>query len=316
MKLFEEFFSGHKDLLPVFRSFDSKWNLGLIKKLEKETNRTAFEAMITEIHYALFFEQYCSEIHYEYKAFANSDLTPDWTIIINDQTVILEVVRLNAAADEQCFLDFNGLLFEELEKIKKSCYLKLDYDFDNIDKASFDLHAFGGEVDNWLAGNLVLYESRTFSNGITLDVIGGNTKINHVCVYGPFRGIKFKPLRLTGQKSRLLQKVKKYSALTHSNKLPFIIGLYFDFHSWFEPEELNTVLYGHDVIIGWNQPETDWYSHHDLSNAMYYTNEDMQRDVSGILLRQNNTFSYFHNYYFRNLLNKDNSELLKQIQHK
>jgi hypothetical protein len=122
--------------------------------------------------------------------------------------------------------------------------------------------------------------------------------------------ITIKPEKLYGNKGALVNKAEKYGTFVATENKPFLICLYFDFVSGHDALDLYHCLYGHsaefggDIGYGEYTVGTTFYY---LVDALYYSNEQMKKNVSGVLLRTNkNEFIYFHNFYFGNRLNYEN----------
>lgn len=84
-----------------------------------------------------------------------------------------------------------------------------------------------------------------------------------------------------------------------------------DFHSWFKKEDLYSTVYG---LSAEHEAKINYFSH-DIENALFYSDKEVMTNVSGILLRQNDEFTYYHNYSKSNRLNMDNINLLLKWQH-
>ncbi|NIJ51709.1 hypothetical protein [Dyadobacter arcticus] len=98
MDLVNEFFAERAQLYDVIVEFDKKHKQSLIKKLTSEKKKGDFLSLITEINFGLFFDQFCTKIEYDKKI---GGQTPDWTLDVNGQTVLAEVMRLNASQSDQ-----------------------------------------------------------------------------------------------------------------------------------------------------------------------------------------------------------------------
>lgn len=138
-------------------------------------------------------------------------------------------------------------------------------------------------------------------------------------VMGGFHSITIKAHKLYGENGSIALKAKKYGPLVDSEDKPFIICLYLDFISGHDDLDLYHCLYGSPAEFGESFPYKEYYPNaqfHDLTKALYYSNEQMKKSVSGILLRTNsNHFIYFHNFSSNNKLNKENINWFMNLQH-
>ncbi len=118
-----------------------------------------------------------------------------------------------------------------------------------------------------------------------------------ILVIGGSHSITIKPEKLYGENGSLSCKAKRYGPLVDTANRPFIICVYFDSVSGHDALDLYDCLYGH---LG-----------------LYYTNEQMKKNVSGVFLRNNsNDYIYFHNFSLQNRLNNDNINWLCALQYK
>lgn len=139
-----------------------------------------------------------------------------------------------------------------------------------------------------------------------------------VPVFGTTHIIHQQPLKLTGENGAIAVKSEKYGPLAEANNYPFIICLYFDFISGQDKLELFTCLYGRSCEFGGRIAHPDFplgTRFHDLTDAMFYDHEQTRKNVSGILLKTENEFIYFHNYSPYNRLSEANVNWLQSFAH-
>ena len=84
-----------------------------------------------------------------------------------------------------------------------------------------------------------------------------------------------------------------------------------DFHTWFRKDDLYNTLYG---LSAEHEARINYFSHN-IEKALFYSNRELMNNVSGILLRQGDEFTYYHNYSKSNKLNGDNQNLFLKWQH-
>ena len=84
-----------------------------------------------------------------------------------------------------------------------------------------------------------------------------------------------------------------------------------DPHTWFRKDDLYQVMYGSSTE---HIDPVKRYSGL-IENALYYSSERVMARVSGVLLRQNDEYTYYHNYSLNNKLNIENKEVLLEWQH-
>jgi hypothetical protein len=102
MGYLEEFFKNRDNLYNSFKSFDTKHGLGILNQLSKQKTESKFLSLVTEINFGMFLTQFSDSISYE---MSFDKITPDWTIEMNNQKIIAEVVRLNPSAKVKAHLD-------------------------------------------------------------------------------------------------------------------------------------------------------------------------------------------------------------------
>ena len=93
----EQYFIDRPVFLQEIKELERNRNLNLLHKLYKDRNEINFYSWLSEMRFGLYFEKICIEIKHEYP-FDNK--TPDWTIRINNQEIIAEVLRLNTNEQE------------------------------------------------------------------------------------------------------------------------------------------------------------------------------------------------------------------------
>lgn len=55
--MFNQFFKDKVDLYNRILSFDSRWNMKILEKLQKESNKLNFLSIISELNFAFFFDR-------------------------------------------------------------------------------------------------------------------------------------------------------------------------------------------------------------------------------------------------------------------
>ncbi len=137
-------------------------------------------------------------------------------------------------------------------------------------------------------------------------------------VVSGFNSITWKPDKLNGKNSSLSVKANKYGPLVEENSKPIILCIYLDFISGLDNLDLSHSLYGSPAEFVGDFAFQEYFPRavfHDLSNALFYCNHQMRRNVSGVLLRNNDgSFAYYHNFSFSNKLNADNVKYFLSMQ--
>lgn len=138
-----------------------------------------------------------------------------------------------------------------------------------------------------------------------------------VPVMGTFHRIIPQPLKLSGNSGAIAEKAEKYGPLVEAEGYPLIICLYFDFVSGQDKLDLYNCLYGHSVEFGGYVPHPDFplgTIYHSLEGAMFYDNQQVKNNVSGVLLRTESSYLYFDNPNPQNRLNEANKGWLGAFQ--
>lgn len=308
MAIFDYFFDQKNELLSAIISLDGKHNLELIKKLKKETVESQFLSLVTEVNFGLFLDQFCSSLKYGIR---HGNQTPDWTLEMNNQSLIAEVLRLNPAECDNQNLRFSDTFANSVREIQIGCILSLDYEAEEIKNEIFDYHWCRKEIEKWLLTTPQQNDFITLLDTITVELLYFDETLEHVCVYVRGGRINFDYRRLTAENSPLVTKAKKYKSLIAKKNIPYLVCIYMDFHTWFKKGDLYNGLYG----LSCEHHEDPIYYSHTIENALYYSQDRIMNDVSGVLLRQNDEHTYFHNFYSANKLNQENKSVLMQWQH-
>jgi hypothetical protein len=305
--LIESFFDGREALLEQIRTFERNHKLRLIDRLKAAYNEVHFHSTITEIHFGIFFSQIATSIKYESSI---ENKSPDWIFTSNGQTILAEVVRLNPSSTDKKELDFDDKLMDILQTIRIGCLLYFDYDDNDLVRSEIDFIECKRELELWLSVSRQVGETTVICNSIKIEFVAYSDNVDHVCLCGGGGAINFDYRRLNSEKSTLVLKAQKYSKLIENYQFPYIICLYLDFHTWFDKKDVYRTLYGSSTE---HWEDAKFYSHL-IKDALYYSKRSLFKDVSGVLLRQKDEYTYFHNYS-NNKLNKQNEEFFKKWQH-
>lgn len=135
---------------------------------------------------------------------------------------------------------------------------------------------------------------------------------------GP-HSIEWKPEKVGGKKGSLTQKAKKYGPLAEQLDRPLLLCVYLEFTSAIDSLDLNHSLYGYPGEYIGEFPFQGYYPNtkfHDLKDALYYSEPQMMKNVSGVLLRENNgAFLFYSNFSSTNRLSLLNLSFLLEKQH-
>ncbi|MGO1822269.1 MAG: hypothetical protein ACTHZG_08715 [Ruoffia tabacinasalis] len=317
MNLFNEFFKDKVGDKRELLDFGVKNNILVEDLLSRISNRTDFLATIIELRFGMFFDSLFYKVAYDKKAFRGSNLTPDWTITTDKQAVIAEVFRLNASKFDQDEIEFGDKLMDILGKIQEDYYIQLDYDYSERLNQSVDFECIYIDVADWLkvargiGDKTILFE-------ISFEVVAKNRGSGNVVAFGNFTPIKFDYRRLSGRNSRLFSKLK-YAEHAWNNGMPFVICMHLSFESWFKPEDVYEHLYGASGEFLHSRPFGEYYPRapfHDISRGLYYSDEIFRNQVSGVLVRYQNDFTFFPNYSISNRLDDQFLDTLKPYLYK
>lgn len=88
----KDYFEDSDEFYKSIEMFEKKRKLKLFKKLESDKDEINFYSWLTEMRLGLFFDQFCDDIKYDQSI---ENKTPDWTITINNQNILAEVLRIN-----------------------------------------------------------------------------------------------------------------------------------------------------------------------------------------------------------------------------
>jgi hypothetical protein len=138
-------------------------------------------------------------------------------------------------------------------------------------------------------------------------------------VMGGFHMITQRPNKLIGENGSIIIKALKYGPLVGKANNPIILCVYLDLISGHNAHDLYQTLYGSSARLMSDFGIDDLYPNspfHLIGDGLFYNNKQMQENVSGVLLRDNDAqFIYFHNFSSRNRLNTGNKELFISLQH-
>jgi hypothetical protein len=308
MSYFQKFFENREMLLQTLQQFASKHDLKFLDKLRAETDKTQFLSKISEANFGFFFFPFASSFKEEPLI---GGKTPDWAITINGQEIIVEVLRLNASAEDQKNLDFMDSFIEKMKEIKIGAFLSFTVE-DNVNVEDISLENARDEIEKWLLKRRLTHESFVLFNQIEIKFLQYSDDVSYVCFMGMGGQINFDYRRLRADNSPLLKKATKYSEIIENRNMPYIICIYLDFHTWFDKRDLFRCLYGSSCEDATQFP---FAFSTIIKDALYYTSDRPLKNVSGILLRQQDDHFYFHNFSSANKLNEENKKLLLNFQY-
>lgn len=140
-----------------------------------------------------------------------------------------------------------------------------------------------------------------------------------ILVIPNIHSITWQPDKLFGQNGSIAQKASKYGPLVEQAGKPIILCVYLEFLSSLNPLELYRSLYGSPTEYIGEFEFQDYYPNtkfHNMGTGLFYNNEQMRRNVSGVLLRANNgDIIYYHNFSSTNRLSLQNASFFLDFQH-
>lgn len=303
------FFLENKILFDSFKELESKHKIPLFKtlRIKEKEGQTAFLSAISEFQFGVFFDKIANKMQYDRLL---KGTTPDWTLEMNDQTVIAEVARLNPSKSDQLIFDFEYAVVSTLEQISIGCFLSYDYDPESINRELIDFKILKDKIENWLNQDPNPQERIRLFEAIEIKLEYYDPSETHAYSGGGGGQVILRIDRLKGKKSSLVKKLLKYNPIISQDKTPYIVCIHINMHTWFKKEDLYKVLYG---ISQEHQEESNYFSH-SLQNALFYSDKNIMSNVSGVLLKLNDEFTYFHNFSCKNKLNHTNQKGLSIFQ--
>jgi hypothetical protein len=299
MTLWEEYLSYHPEFETRLIAIEKIARDKFIRKLKKEKDKENFLSIITEFQFYEFLVSKEFNINLEKEYFlenSKSKYTPDFTISKYGQSIIVEVLKLNTTAKDKIRSDFENYLFNQLDSIRKGCWLQIDFIEEYFDVELYSKEKIVEEVSVWLENNFYLNSEILLYDNFKFTITKVDNKLEHVCVQGNANSIDIDIRRLNSPNSRFVDKINKYSELIINSTLPYIICLKIDFTAAIGENEMFWTMYG-DLLF---------YQHlnkfESTMNGFYYTNENAKGSLSGILLMINNKITYYNNYSFQNKL--------------
>ncbi|QNA44958.1 hypothetical protein [Lacibacter sediminis] len=300
MTLLEKYQENHPDLNERLERIDEKSRKKFIKKLKREKDKSNFIAIVTELQCYEFFFNSGFKVEFERGYSVGSKrLTPDFTISKNGQDAIVEVVRLNPTEKDSKRNNFESLLMEGIEELKKKCVIKIDFINEYFDEDLYDIKSIVNDLEIWLEQSFYLNSKITLCDNFRFEIIDINDIYDHACVYGNFNSIDIDPRRLKSDKSLFVSKLEKYDELIQHYNLPYVVFIKIDFHAGINENEMFWTMYGDSLLYDHlNKRES-------ALNGLFYANKIGKENVSGVLLIVGSKASYYKNFYFLNKLSKE-----------
>ncbi|WKN32082.1 hypothetical protein PZB74_01775 [Porifericola rhodea] len=309
MSLYEMYISGRKSFETELQVFNDQTKRKVLNKLRKERNRMNFLSHITEINFGFFYAQNGALLEYEKKYRVDGKINePDWTIYLNGQVIIGEVLRLNLIHSEQSIKEFEEQLVNRVKQIKGNYCLQIDYKNQYFLPSDYNLDFIIEELVKWLTEPRSLMDQVVLFDNFSFKIVKVDTALDNIIVSSNVGLINIDKRRLESKNSIFNQKVNKYVDLINSIRLPYIINLYIDPDSGIDEIDVFSFLYGKTI-----DDRTINSIYTDLNTGLFYSDNKSIKYLSGVLLRYNNTHIYFHNYYKDNKLNFTNRELFLNL---
>lgn len=299
MTLWDQYFEYHPDILLRIESIDKLSKGKFIKKLKLEKDKENFLSTIAEFQFYEFLINEGFSVDFEKEYVLNSGetkLTPDFTILKDSQSIIVEVVKLNTTEKDRIRNDFENYLLEGVEKNAAKCCVKLTLENEYFDAQLYDKELIVSEVSKWLSSNLELEAELILHENFRFRILSIDEKYEHTYVVSNFNSIDIDTRRLNSDNSRFVNKIEKYTSLIDELRMPYLICIKIDFHAGINENELFWTMYG-DLLFHEYVPKLE-----SELNGLYYKNEVAKRNLSGVLLMINNQFKYYNNYFLQNRL--------------
>lgn len=125
--------------------------------------------------------------------------------------------------------------------------------------------------------------------------------------------------KLSGQNGIIAQKANKYGPFVEGQTIPIILCVYLEFLSGLKPSDLYHSLNGHPTQFIGDFEYKEFFPgtiYHKLKTGLYYNNEQMKKNISGVLLMSNcESFTYYHNFSNTNRLSARNTAFFLNFQH-
>lgn len=96
-RFIEQFFEDRPPYIERVKALENKRGLNLIGKLSKEKNEINFASWRSEVAFGLFFDKGAETVEFERRI---EGKTPDWTVHMNGEKFIAEVLRINTPEEE------------------------------------------------------------------------------------------------------------------------------------------------------------------------------------------------------------------------
>lgn len=106
------------EVLDKVKILCKRHNISLLDKMLKEENVLNFKSLLTEAYFALFFDEIGVDLKYNFKAFKNSSLTPDFLFTKNSQEILAEVCRVNPSQKDIAIQQEENSAIQEFKKIE------------------------------------------------------------------------------------------------------------------------------------------------------------------------------------------------------
>lgn len=312
MTLVEEYISGWKDFESELLIFNEQTRKKILNKLRKEENRMNFLSRITEVNFGLFYAQNGAMMEYEKKyKIRDKKQEPDWTLTLNDQIFISEVLRLNPTKKDQDRNDFDDQLISQIKQIEGNYYLQIDYKNEYFQPTDYDLDSIVNDLTLWFSENRSLSDQITLFDNFTFTIVKVNTDHKNVLGIGNFNSVNIDKRRLESSNSEFYKKIDKYAELIKDTRMPFIISLYTDPVNGIDADDVSSFLYGRSIDDRVTNSE-----YTDLTTGQFYNNINAKKYLSGVMLKHHSTYTFFYNYSEENKLNAANRDFLKNLSSK
>lgn len=319
MTLLETYINYNRDFIESLNSFSEISRNRLLKKLKKETNKTNFKSILSEIKFGKLFNTLDIECEYDRK-FSNSQ-TPDWVLSLNSSKLICDVYRLGQSKIDNIRSDFEYQLIKSLEKIAINYALKISFVEEYFNEDLYDLNDIVSSVEKWLLSKKrELSEKITINDNFVFEILSSKTKYKHLIIAGNTSSIDYKPGKLVQlaheNPNEITKKSTKYNHLIQQYNLSYFICIDIDFVSGFDHDDFEDYFLGNRtefIDYGTELGNLEQFKHLGkewTTLGKFYENQQL----SGIITCYNQSFKLLLNPLKQQIIHQNsNTTILKKL---
>ncbi|WP_440066814.1 hypothetical protein [Tenacibaculum discolor] len=224
-------------VIEKLKSIDEKLSFKILKRFNKEINRSNFISLLSELKFINEFSNLNFSIDYEkkYKTLSG-EKTPDLTLDFKGCKLLGEVYRLGSSSQDNQTIQFLNKVENILSEIKSSYILFLEFKNKSIDFKHINEIDLKEKIQNWISTKPKLNSILDYNSDLEFhSIIKGKNQYTQLISDVIILNIKPEKLQQidTFSNNEITNKILKYEEIVQQKQIPYFICIETDLNSGF-----------------------------------------------------------------------------------